>query len=100
MRIIILLSALVMSIAPAQAQSWKELTNREQTIFFSGMILGTSKNYCDFIKGGAGTEENRKEFLAVLLAEFKKVPATKGHEYFLDSIYEVALVCDEDGPSE
>ena len=39
--------------------------------------MGASQNYCDFIKGGAGTEENRKEFLAILLAEFKKEPVTK-----------------------
>ena len=58
------------------------------------MILGASQNYCDFIKGGAGTEENRKEFLAILLAEFKKEPVTKGHERLLETIYEYALVCD------
>ena len=56
--------------------------------------MGASQNYCDFIKGGAGTEENRKEFLAILLAEFKKEPVTKGHERLLETIYEYALVCD------
>ena len=94
MRTIILLSALIVSTIPVQAQKWTDLTNREKTIFFSGMIVGTSKMYCDFVKGGAGTEENRKKFLATLLAELKKEPVTKGHERLLDTIYEYALVCD------
>ena len=94
MRTIILLSTLIVSVIPAQAQKWTDLTNREQTIFYSGMMLGVGKYYCDFVKAGVGKEEDRKELLVVLLDEFKKKPVTKGHERLLDTIYEYALVCD------
>mgnify|MGYP001338907924 CR=1 FL=1 len=93
MKIIFLLSALLMSIAPAQAQQ-QRFTLREKSIFFAGTILGAGITYCRFQKEGKVSDKDRKEHMESMLDIYKnKTPATKDYGEIIDRVYASAIVC-------
>ena len=93
MKIIFLLSALLMSIAPVQAQQ-QRFTLREKSIFFAGTILGAGITYCRFQKEGKVSDKGRQAYMSSIFESYKTTPAAKKHGEYIDKAYEQAMACD------
>ena len=94
MKFILLMSALIVSAIPVQAQELR-LTPKEESIFYAGTILGAGVVFCGFVKEGKASDKERQEHITGMLDIYKnKTPATKDYGEILDRIYASAMVCD------
>tara|TARA_B100000475_G_C14942510_1_gene292253 strand:- start:574 stop:852 length:279 start_codon:yes stop_codon:yes gene_type:complete len=91
MRIILLLSALVMSIAPVKAQ--EDWSAREKSIYFAGMIAGSARLACLIQKDGGITSEKRQAFLENLLKNGLESPVFNAEPSNLSIVYEQVKDC-------
>ena len=93
MRLIILISALIASAIPVQAQQEK-YTPKEESIFYAGTILGAGVIYCKMVKEGKASDKERQEYMESMLDIYKnKTAATKDYGEIIDRVYASAIVC-------
>ena len=94
MNFILLMSALIVSATPVQAQE-QRFTPKEESMFYAGTILGAGVIYCKFVKEGKASDKERQEHMESMLDIYKnKTPTTKDYGEIVDRIYASAMVCD------
>ena len=94
MKFILLISALIASATPVQAQEVR-FNKKEASIFYAGTILGAGVIYCRFMKEGKVSDKERQEQMESMLDVYKtKTPSTKDYMEIIDRIYASAMVCD------
>ena len=94
MKIILLLSALVMSIAPVHAQRvTEEWSARERSIYFAGVIGGSATTACNAQKDGLMTSEFREAYVKYLLEGALKDPDWNAEPIHLYNVYEEYKAC-------
>ena len=91
MKIIFLLSALAMSIAPVNAQ--EEWSAREKSIYFAGLIAGSAELSCLIQKDGGITSEKRQAFLENVLKSGLESPEFNAEPNHLSIVYEQVIDC-------
>ena len=94
MKIILLLSALVMSIAPVHAQRvTEEWSARERSIYFAGVIGGSATTACNVQKDGLMTNEFRETYLKILLEDALENSHWNAEPIHLTTVYEELKAC-------
>ena len=92
MKLIILISALIVSAIPAKAQQEK-YTPKEQSIFYAGTIFGAGVIYCKLLADGKVSDKERQEHMLSILNTYKNETAAKDYGELIDRIYDDAMVC-------
>ena len=92
MKFILLLSALVISAIPVQAQE-QRFNAKEQSMFYAGTILGAGMIYCKFLAEGKVSDKERQEHMLSILNTYKNETAAKDYGELIDRIYDDAMVC-------
>ena len=93
MKFILLISALIVSVIPVQAQE-QRFNAKEQSMFYAGTILGAGMIYCKFLAEDKVSDKERQEHMESMLDIYKnKTPDTKDYGEIIDRIYASAMVC-------
>ena len=92
MKLIILISALIVTAMPVKAQQEK-YTPKEQSIFYAGTIFGAGVIYCKLLADGKVSEKERQEHMLSILNTYKNETAAKDYRELIDRIYDDAMVC-------
>ena len=93
MRLIVLISALIVSAIPVQAQQEK-YTSKEQSIFYAGTIFGAGIIYCQFLADGKVSDKDRHAHMSNILNTYKTKTVAEDYRDFIDRVYDDAMVCD------
>ena len=93
MKFILLISALIVSAIPVQAQQ-QRLTTKEEAVFHAGSIFGAGMTYCEFVKAGKVSDKERQEKMSKLLNNYKTETVAKDYEDLIDTVYASAMACD------
>ena len=92
MKFILLISALIVSVIPVQAQE-QRFNAKEQSMFYAGTILGAGMIYCKFLAEGKVSDKERQEHMESMLDIYKnKTPDTKDYGEIIDRTYASAMV--------
>mgnify|MGYP001165536375 CR=1 FL=1 len=93
MKFILLMSALIVSAIPVQAQQ-QRLDAKEESIFHAGSIFGAGMIYCRFVKEGKVSDKERQEQMSNILNNYKTETVAKDYGDIIDAVYASAMVCD------
>ena len=92
MNFILLMSALIVSATPVQAQE-QRFTPKEESIFYAGTIFGAGVIYCKLLADGKVSDKERQEHMLSILNSYKNETAAKDYGELIDRIYDSAMVC-------
>ena len=93
MKFILLISSLIVSAIPAQAQQ-QRLTTKEEAVFHAGSIFGAGMTYCEFVKAGKVSDKERQEKMSKLLSNYKTETVAGDYGDLVDTVYASAMACD------
>ena len=93
MKFILLISALIVSAIPVQAQQ-QRLDAKEEAVFHAGSIFGAGMIYCKFLAEGKVSDKERQEQMSNILNNYKTETVAKNYEDLIDAVYASAMVCD------
>ena len=93
MKFILLISALIVSAIPVQAQQ-QRLTAKEEAVFHAGSIFGAGMTYCIFVKEGKVSDKERQEKMSKLLNNYKTETVAGDYGDLIDTVYASAMACD------
>ena len=93
MKFILLISALIVSAIPVQAQE-QRFNAKEESIFHAGTIFGTGITYCQFLADGKVSDKDRQEHMSNILNNYKIETVAKDYGDLIDTVYASAMVCD------
>ena len=93
MKFILLISALIVSAIPVQAQQ-QRLSAKEEAVFHAGSIFGAGMTYCIFVKKGKVSDKERKEDMSTMLNNYKTETVAGDYGDLIDTVYTSAMVCD------
>ncbi len=93
MKFILLISALIVSAIPLQAQQ-QRFDAKEEAVFHAGSIFGAGMTYCKFLAEGKVTDKERQKQMSNLLNNYKTETVAKDYGDLIDTVYASAMVCD------
>ena len=93
MKFILLISALIVSAIPVQAQQ-QRLTTKEEAVFHAGSIFGAGMTYCIFVKEGKISDKERQEQMSKILNKYKTETVAGDYGDLFDAVYASAMACD------
>ena len=93
MKFILLISTLIVSAIPLQAQQ-QRLDAKEEAVFHAGSIFGAGTIYCEFVKQGKVSDKKRKEDMSTILNNYKTETVAGDYGDLIDTVYASAMACD------